>query len=816
MMSDLRFAVRQLAAAPGFAAVALLTLAVGIGSATVVFSAINAFLFKPLPHVAVPEERLVYATQTDRGRGHADAGWNFLDYAAVRARSATLAGLWIHSDFTALLGGGERPERIRGTQISVDAFSLLGLRPLHGRLFTEADAEPGGPVPVLLAASLWQSRFGGRTDLVGQSVVLNGQPAVVAGILPAGWRYPDLTELWVPLRPEQDKLGVRGYFSYSGRALLRPGVPLAAAQAELDTIAGALAAEFPATNAGVGIRLRPIREEAVEDTREFTFLLFGAVLFVFLIACVNVANLLLARAVGRTKEIAVRLALGAPRRRIVRQLLLESLVLAAAGGLGGLILALWGNDAVAATIPVDLPFWLRFEFDGRVFLFVAGLSVIAALAFGLVPALRISRPDVVSALKEGGRSAATDGPRATRLRHGLVVLEVALALVLLVGAGLMMRSMLELRRLHPGFDAGRVLTFRTGWPADLARTDPAAPARFFAAVLGKLSDLPGVEAAALTNWLPGRSGPGPTASVYLASGQPPSRSADALPVLRRLASPEFFSALGIPLLAGRTFDAALDRADSPPVVVVDEAFAVRHFGTPAAALGARVAEHVAQPKPDTVPVVAQIVGVVGSIRHHLDRDDDPPTLYSPHSQWRELFQSVVLRTAGDPARFAPLVREAMLEVSREIPIYDVFTLEEVLLRGDTVWPRRFFGFLFTLFGGVALFLACIGIHGVMTCHVTQRRQELGVRLALGASPRAIVRLVVGQGFRLVAGGLALGLVAAAALARLLAGVLYGVSPHDPPTFAFVPLLLAAVALGACWLSSRRASVLAPSAALRAP
>ena len=813
-MADLRFALRQLTRAPTFTVIALVTLAVGIGSATVVFSAINAFLFKPLPHIGVPEDRLVYATQTEKLRGHDDAGWNYPDYLAVRERATSLAGLWIHSDFTAIISGREIPERLHGTLITADAFDLMRVRPLLGRNFTADDAAPGAPSVAIIASSIWKTRFGSDRDIVGRDIVLNGRPATIVGVMPPGWRYPDVSDVWTPLKPDRDKIDLRGNFMFSGRGLLRPGVTIGQAQVELDALMGALAAEHPQTNTGIGARFRPIREEAVESTRHFTVLLFGAVMFVFLIACVNVANLLLARSITRSKEVAIRLALGAPRARVVRQLVTESLVLGLVGGLGGLILGLWGNDAVVAAIPVEIPFWLRFEFDYLVFFFVLTLSLVSALVFGLVPALKTSRPDIVSELKEGGRSAETSGPRATRLRSTLVVVEIALALVLLVGAGLMMRSFLELRRLDPGFDPRGVLTFRTGWPADMHRDDRGAPARFFAELRRRLAALPGVEAVAFTNFLPGRDGRGYTGAFHRADQPKPQRDGDALFALRRSATPEFFQALRIPLKAGRAFDDTLDRAQ-PAVAVVDERFAQLHFGSAAAAVGSHLTEFEEHPTPNSTPTTYDIIGVVGSIRHHLDQTEDRPTVYTSHLHWPEAFQSAVIRTKGDPSQFVTLARETVMAVNREIPIYDVFTLEDVMLRSETVWPRRFFGFLFTLFGAVALFLACIGIYGVMSYNVTQRLQELGVRVALGAQPRQIIRLVVRNGARLVAWGLATGVVAAFLLSNLLSGVLYGVSPRDPPTFATVPLLLAAVALVACWLPGRRATLIEPNAALRA-
>ncbi len=825
MLTDLRFALRQLAKTPAFTAIALLTLAVGIGSATVVFSAINALILRPLPLVTVPEHRLLFATQTET-RLNQDIGWNYPDFLALRERTTTLAGLWVHTDRTIIIPGSKRPERLLGTEISWDAFNLMGVLPVEGRGFTAQDEKPGAEAVALISAALWHRRYGGAPEVIGTAVTINHQPATIIGVMPPGWRYPDFTDVWTPLRPDPAKPAMRGNFNYSGRALLKPGVTLAAAQAETDVIFRALEREFPATNGSVRARLRPIREEAIEDTEHFTLLLFGAVLFVFLIACVNVANLLLARAVTRSKEFAIRLALGANRARVIRQLVTESVALALLGGVGGLIVGLWGNDAMVAAMPIQIPFWLRFDFDLRVFAFVFGLSLIAALVFGLVPALRTSQPDVVNELKEGGRSSEISGPRALRLRSLLVIAQIALALVLLVGAGLMMRSSLALRKTQPGFSSEGVLTFRTGFPAGLVGEDRDLPARFFDRLLEKLASIPGVESAALMSWRPAHDDGGSVGIVLPEGEARPATLADSPMVHNRVVSGNFFSTLRIPLLAGRLFDDAIDRRETPGVVLVDETFARRHYGAPAAALGKRLEryEHEAMEYPPQKPKTVEIIGVVGGIRHRLDQPDKHPTIYATRRQWTEFFQTVVVRvatpkpgegnTALDPALLIEPARDAVSAVHHEIPIYEEGPLEDALLRSGSVWPRRFFGYLFMVFGLVALFLACIGIYGLMSYNVTQRVQELGVRLALGAQPHEIIQLVVRQGLRLIGWGLGAGLVAAFLLTRFLTGFLYGVSPHDPPTFALVPLLLATVALLACWLPSLRATRIEPNAALR--
>ncbi len=811
MLQDFRFALRQLSKAPGFTLIALLTLAVGIGSATVVFSAVNAMLFKPLPLITYPEDRLLYATQTDATRGESDKGWNYNDYKSLRERATTLAGLWMHTDFTVIMAGRAEPERLLGTKITWEAFDLMGVPPLHGRLFNATDARSGAPQVALVSHALWQRRFGSDPAVIDTSVVLNGQPTTIIGVMPPVWRYPDTSDVWFPLRFDDEKATMRGFYWFSGRARLKDGVTMADAQIEANTIMAALAREFPDTNRGIGVKFRPmrLRGDASEDTGQHTLLLFCAVLFVFLISCVNVANLLLARSVTRTKEVAVRLALGADRSRIIRQLVTENVLLALCGGLSGLILALWGNDAILALIPVDLPFWLRFDFDGRVFAFVLALSMISGIIFGFIPAFKASRPDVISELKEGGRTAEADGPRARRLRNGLVITEVALALVLLVGAGLMMRSFLELRRTDPGFDRSNVLTFRTGYPENMTREDPGVAARFFDALPGKLAALPGVKSVALASSPPGTDGG--KAHLHI-DGQPePAHPGDAAQAYMRTVSPSYFATVRIPVKAGRLFTDRLDRPDSPAVALVDETFARQHFGDNEAALGKRI--RYLEGKEGQKPAWLEIVGVVGNVRHQLDREKPAPTFYRPVAQEDSNFLTVLLHTEAYPASYAGLAREAVQQVDSRIPIYFVLTLEDVVLR--TVWPRLFFSDLFTLFGLVALFLACIGIYGVMSYNVTQRTQEIGLRMALGAQSNEVVRMVVRQGVHLVGWGLGAGLLAALLLADSLAALLYGVSPRDPPTFAAVPLLLAAVALFACWLPSRRATRIEPLAALRA-
>jgi putative ABC transport system permease protein len=813
VLADLRFAFRMLAKAPGFTAIAVLTLALGIGSATTAFTALDALLLRPLPLIQ-HQDRMLWINEALPAKGVESTDISALDFLDWRARTKTLSAVWLYDHRTVIIGGGNEPVRKLGSGLSAGAFAAMGVQPILGRDFRPEEDLAGAPPVALLSYGLWQTQFGGEPDILGRTIQLNGLPTEVIGVMPQGWRYPERSDLWLPLRINPTEHH-RGEFGYPGHAMLKPGVSLDEARAEFATISAALAREYPATNGGIVATLRPVREEAVQDTAQLTVLLFGAVMFVFLIACANVANLLLARASVRSKEIAIRLALGATRTRIVTQLLVESLLLSALGGIGGFLFALWGVDLMLAAIPIELPFWLRFDVDPRVFLFIAGLSTIASLLFGLAPAWQASRPEVVEELKEGGRSSGGP-PRTHQLRHALVVIEIALALVLLVGAGLMMRSFLRLNQVDPGFDPRDVLTFRVGFPPAMI-TDPQTKQenkdvirRFIRDLIPRLAALPGVEAASATSHLPGLGLGG--FSQIIVEGRPvPKNPVQADSALARVATPEFFTTLRIAKKSGRFFTDA-DDAGHPAVAIVDEAFARRFFpGTDP--IGRRF--RTIMEKPGEAQKWFEIVGVVGTARRALDRDEPTPSFYLPHAQEPSNFMSIAMRVHGEPAAFVMAARAEVLAVNKDLPIYDEQSLEHAVLASDNVWIKRFFGYLFSAFAVVALLLASVGIYGVMAYAVTQRTQEIGVRVALGAEPRDVIRMIVWRGIGLVGVGLAVGFVAAYFTAELLAGSLYGVSPHDPPTFAVVPVLLATVALLACYVPSRRATRIDPILALRA-
>ena len=800
MLSDLRFAVRQLIKNRGFTLTAVIALGVGIGQAAGTFNAFSAILLRPMPHVQ-DEGRVLYLDQVQLKHTENNLGFSLPDFLDLRAQAKMVQGLTVVMNRTFILGGGSQPERALGSSISTAGFGMLGVQPLRGRLFRADEEQPGATPVAILSYGLWQRRFGGRDDLIGQTAVLNGSPVTIIGVMPAGFRFPETSELWTPFIYDL-KDNSRGSHSYPVYGRLAPGVSLDQAQVELSTIAARLALQYKDTNDGLGITAKLIRDEATDDVVVLMRLMLGAVLFVLLIACANVANLLLAKSVTRSHELAIRSALGATRGRIIRQLLTESLLLGLLGGVAGLLFAVWNNAYSISAIPVELPYWMSFDFDWRVFVFTTAVTIVSALAFGLFPALQASRSTALE-LKEGGRGG-TGSPRALRLRQILVVAQIALALVLLIGAGLMVRSFINLQNINPGFDPHGVVTFRVGLPPTQFK-DKAQIRRFFDQLTPRLAALPGVEAAGATTMLPAS---GMNINAFSIEGQPPPKTLMASPfAVHRTITTGYLAAMRIPLLRGRDFTAD-DTDGKPRVLLVDQAFADRWFPGQDV-LGKRISFG----EDNGVPNWTTIVGVVGTVPQRIGSDAPKFGAYSPVAQDELNFLSYALRVKGDPTTYQSAIQHAVLSVQPEIPIYNVQTMEKGL--AISYWQKKFFGHVFTNYGLVALFLASLGIYGVMAYSVTQRTQEIGVRMALGAQPRDVLRLVGRQGFRLVSLGIGIGLVAALGLTRFMAGFLYGVSPSDPPTYFALSTVLALVAFIACWLPAKRATRVDPIVALRA-
>jgi putative ABC transport system permease protein len=801
MLHDLRFALRLLFKSPGTTFAAVLALALGVGLSTAIFNAFSAVMLRPLPHIR-DEHRLVFVNSLNLKQVDGYYELSEPDFLDLRAHAKSIEGLTTSTRKTVIFGAGENPERVLGADISVEGFGMLGGQPVRGRLFTAADGEPDAAPVALISYALWQRRFGGKDDVIGRVETMNGTATTIIGVLPAGFTFPDTEQLWTPLRYKNDP-STRGSHNYSGWARLRDGVSLDQARAELAALGARLAKEHPSTNDHKSFALRPVREEATEDTALLMRLMLGAAIFVLLIACANVANLLLAKAAARSHEIAIRVSVGATRLRIMRQVLTESLLLGLLGGALGLLVGVWANSLLLSAVPsVEIPFWMSFDFDWRVFAFAAGAAIGSSLFFGLFPALQASRGAAVE-MKDGARSV-TSSRRARAMRQALVIAQVALSAVLLIGAGLFVRSFLKLQSTPSGYDANGVITFRVGLPPSQFK-DQAEVRRFFDELTPRLAEVPGVQAVGATSFLPST---GNNSNAFLVEGQEiPKTLADSTQTTSRAASAGYFTAMRIPLLRGRLFNAG-DTRESLRVAVVDQQF-VDKWLPGQDPIGKRVRfgfEATDQPNWLT------IVGVVGNVPTRIDRPYERGSIYTAVEQSDFYFLSYAVRVSGDPTTFGPALQRAVLAVKPGIPIYDVLT--QSYIERVAYWQRRFFGQVFSAFGLGALFLAALGVYGVMAYSVTQRTPEIGVRMALGASPQDVLRLVSRQGLTLVTLGLGIGVVAALGLTRLMAGLLFGISPSDPPTYFALTTVLAAVGLLACWFPARRATRVDPLVALR--
>ena len=829
MIGDMRLAARMMLRSPGFAAVAVLTLALGIGANTALFSVVDALLLRPLPFPEPDRLVMVWPGRPADGWEHQPASFpNFTDWRARSTSFAHLAAYYAYASSTFNVTAGGEPERVQGAYVSSDFFPALGVEPLAGRWFLSQEEKPGGSERVaVIAHALWASRFGADPGAVGKAVHLDGVAHTIVGVMPAGFafpRHPRDPQVWLPLGhdPRQGRTFSRGtnYLSMIGR--LAPGVTLDQAGSEMAALTGQLAQEHPRANSGMTMKVAPMSEHAAGDLRGALLTLLGTVGLVLLIACANVAHLTLARAAGRRRELAVRSALGATHGRIVRQLLAESLLLAAAGGAAGLLLGAWGIELIAR-LPFNDPGYTapfrvapsEIGMSGTVLAFTMVLSLATAVLFGLIPSLQTARADAAEALKEGS-GRATDSARRRRLRDLLVVAEVSLSLLLLVGAGLMVRSYLRLTAVDPGFRPAGVLTAALTLPA--ARyPDDASLVAFQNALVERLRALPGVRAAGTVRDLP-MSGSDEETGIHVEGVAPPQ---DGPPhrARPRPVGDGYFQAIGIPLRAGRGFTAS-DTVSSPRVAVVNETLARRLWpgGDP---IGRRVALNYETlryfpdrpPEPDLASAWREVVGVVGDVRHAGLLGEIHPELYVPIPQSAFRNFSVVVRAdTGVPLPAAEL-RAAVRSLDPEQAVADVRGMEALV--GSTVARPRFHFLLLALFAVLALALCAIGIYGVMACVVSQRLREIGIRIALGADRRSVMALVVGQGMRLTLAGLALGAAAALGLTRLLAGLLFGVSATDPSTFAGMAFLMAAVSLLACALPAWRACRIDPAAVLRA-
>ena len=800
LLQDIRYGFRTLLRSPGLTAVAIIALALGIGANTAIFSVVNAVLLRPLAYRDA--DRLVMVWETNPKYSIRTGVVSYPTFRDWKEHNQVFESMVACTGQSFNLAGDDEPERISGMRVSPEVLEFVGSTPTLGRGFLPEEEQPGKNRVVLLSHGLWQRRFEADPDVIGKAVTLNTESYTIIGVLAPGFVAPSAwvlskADVVVPLTVDNER---RSYY-LGVMARLKPGVSLGRAQTEMDSVAAGLAEQYPDTNRDRGVNLVPAHEQVVGRSRPALMIFLGVVAFVLLIACVNVANLLLARAAVRQKEISIRSALGAGRSRLVRQLLTESILLAVAGGVAGLLLTLWGIDLLVAIMPDTIPRAREINIDGRVLGFTLAVSMISGVVFGLVPALQSSKPDLNESLKEGGRTASA-GVRRNRIRSTLVVSEVALALVLLIGAGLMIKSFIRLLQVDPGFDRRNTLTMLIALPRQRYSKSEQQRA-FFEQLIERVGALPGVEAAGAVNSLPlsqtqeGR--------FFVIEGD--TRSVDDVDpgAGYRTASADYFRAMGIPLLSGRSFTERDNQVASGALIINQEM--ARRFFSDVDPIGKRIKFSTRSDVP-----WSEVVGVVGDVNHQGLDEERHSEIYAAYLQRPAASIYLAVRTATDAGSIARAIRSEVRGIDKDQPIHDVLTMEDRL--SASVAARRFPMLLLSIFAAVALVLAAAGIYGVVSYSVTQRTHEIGVRMALGAQTSDVLRVVLTQEMSLVLIGIAIGLVGAFLLTRVMTGLLFGVSPTDPPSFVLVSVILTGVALGACFLPARRATKVDPMVALR--
>jgi putative ABC transport system permease protein len=794
ILQDLRFALRVMRKDLAVTAAALAILALGIGATTLVFSLANGLLLRPLPYAE--QDRLValeeYSPQ-DPNENHEISLPNFADIAA---RAKLFEGAGVYGGDGAILRDGEQAESVEACVLSYNVLPTLGARPIAGRLFTKEEAWPHGPKAVIIGEDLWTRRYGRDANIIGRSIALNSTARTVIGVLPSNFHFPGRAELWLPLQANPAE-AVRTDYGAEALALLKPGATVEQASTEMESLLEQVHREHPEANNHWRARVTPLRVYQAETYRAKVLTLLAAVAILLLIACANVSNLLLVKASARGREMAVRTAMGASRRRLVRQLVCESLILGMAGGASGAALAAAGLKLLLRLIPINLPLWMDFRLDARVLLFTLAVSILTSLVFGLAPAFGASRVDLVTALKGGGRSVSSG--RHKLLRNGLVIAEIALSMILLAGAGLTVRSFLALRGQNLGYRPEHVLSLQLAYPGLKYPDGPRARA-MVQTLEREVSTIPGVKSAAFTTGIPLHDG---WTRLYTVEGRP--KALKDIPFVNHVVvGPGFFETLGIPLLEGRTL--ADSDYEQPNVMVVTRAFARQNFPNESA-----VGKRIRFGPPKNEEPWHTIVGVVADNNHEQLKAGGRPVVYLPY--YAEITpSSMLVRTAGDPAGIVLAVRSRITSFDKSIVLTHVFTMTNLIERAS--WQDRFLTILFTGFAAIALTLAVVGLYAVLSYAVSLETREIGIRMALGASVRNVQGAMMRSGLTLAAAGLAIGIVAALRLTELLRSQLFGVTPMDPATYVTTAALLLTVAALAAWIPARRATRVDPLTALR--
>jgi putative ABC transport system permease protein len=806
LLKDLRYGARTLLKNPGFTVIAVLALALGIGANTAVFSIVNAVLLRPLRFERPEQLVTIWETNLSQGLGHSQVSpVTFTDWRQQNQIFDGVATWWYPQ--VNLTDTGTEPVRVRTIDATDNFFSVLGVQPMLGRLFLPGEDQRGADLIAVLSYNLWKTRFNSDPSVIGKPIALDGRLHSVVGVMPQGFNYPENIEVWRPLGwdPAQHNRGAR---FMEAVARLAQGVTIEQAQAEMTALGHRLEQEYPRTNIDWGVTLIPLRNEIVGNFRVALLVMLGAVAFVLLIACANIANLLLARAGARQKEIAIRLAMGASRSRLIRQFLTESILLASLGCALGLVLAYFGGKALMTLNPVAIPRSNEIGIDARMLGFTLGITLITGIIFGLVPALQASKPDLNQVLKEGGRDSKSSSGNS--IRNALVVSEIAIALVLLIGAGLLLKTFIRLQRAEPGFNPDGVLTFNLQLPGS-KYSDWRQVSSFYTRILDRIKSLPGVQSADAASFLPLESG---WRLKFSIAGRPPAEPGEEPIAQHRPISKGYFQTMRIPLIEGRELTER-DNVDAPGVIVINQALAHRYWPDEDP-IGKRIVSTVRSigPLGRVMPKALdfEVVGVVGNEKNNGLNAAAEPAIYFSHDQFAYRSMSVMVRSSSNPMSLLGAIQNEVWAMDNSLPVSEVKTANQIL--ANSVAQPRFSVLLLGIFAALALILAAVGIYGVMSYSITQRTREIGIRMALGAQSSDVLRMVLGEGFKFAFAGIGIGLVGAFLLTRFLTSLLYGVSAADPITYAGVSAILAAVALVACYIPARRATKVDPLVALR--